>query len=371
MAYEINKTNGNAITILDGTKNTTSTSLTLVGRLSQFYGEAFNENFVRLLENFALGSAPSYPIIGQLWYDTGTDNIKAFNGSNWYAVGSNIIGNIDLSGNLFVGPNNFTVRDLNGDVTFFNQSLDKNTIFTTNVANVTTTVMTINGSTGLLEVSANATGNFGVTTKIYVDSELTKIGDGANIALAANMAVVFANLTQRVATESILGGQISAVNDSVASKDTVTRVNSINSAIDVAITSNVNAINANTATITNLLDLAITQANANVVAANIEIGKLRSNITAANIEIENLKTNLGSTNSGLSIYAPINNPTLTGIPRAPTATATTNTTQIATTAFVRTEVLTNGRWEGSRRYIQTTNPTSSDGNDGDFWFKYS
>ena len=36
--------------------------------------------------------------------------------------------------------------------------------------------------------------------------------------------------------------------------------------------------------------------------------------------------------------APINSPTFTGTPAAPTASAGTNTTQIATTAFVRTEV---------------------------------
>ena len=36
--------------------------------------------------------------------------------------------------------------------------------------------------------------------------------------------------------------------------------------------------------------------------------------------------------------APIASPTLTGTPKAPTANAGTNTTQIATTAFVQTEI---------------------------------
>lgn len=39
-----------------------------------------------------------------------------------------------------------------------------------------------------------------------------------------------------------------------------------------------------------------------------------------------------------SYYAPIDSPTFTGTPSAPTAAASTNTTQIATTAFVRTEI---------------------------------
>jgi microcystin-dependent protein len=44
------------------------------------------------------------------------------------------------------------------------------------------------------------------------------------------------------------------------------------------------------------------------------------------------------TSSDLALKAPLASPALTGTPTAPTATAATNTTQIATTAFVRGEV---------------------------------
>jgi hypothetical protein len=54
-------------------------------------------------------------------------------------------------------------------------------------------------------------------------------------------------------------------------------------------------------------------------------------ITIAQSQVTNLTTDL-------SAKAPLASPTLTGTPAAPTATAGTNTTQIATTAFVRTEV---------------------------------
>jgi hypothetical protein len=51
----------------------------------------------------------------------------------------------------------------------------------------------------------------------------------------------------------------------------------------------------------------------------------------------------------LAVYAPINNPTFTGVPAAPTAAAGTNTTQIATTAFVRgSEVFTGNATSGTR-----------------------
>lgn len=44
------------------------------------------------------------------------------------------------------------------------------------------------------------------------------------------------------------------------------------------------------------------------------------------------------TSSSLSTYAPLASPTFTGTPAAPTASAGTNTTQIATTAFVGTAI---------------------------------
>jgi hypothetical protein len=45
-----------------------------------------------------------------------------------------------------------------------------------------------------------------------------------------------------------------------------------------------------------------------------------------------------ATTTAASTYAPIASPTLTGVPLAPTAAANTNTTQIATTAYVQTEL---------------------------------
>lgn len=46
---------------------------------------------------------------------------------------------------------------------------------------------------------------------------------------------------------------------------------------------------------------------------------------------------IAQTNMDTSLYAPLASPTFTGIPSAPTPTAGTNTTQIATTAFVKSE----------------------------------
>ena len=62
----------------------------------------------------------------------------------------------------------------------------------------------------------------------------------------------------------------------------------------------------------------------------------------------------------------------------PTPADGTNSTRIATTEFVQTAInsipgpnLSGAKWQGSAKFVATTDPTSSDGVDGDFWFKYS
>lgn len=95
--YVINKTDGNVLVSLqDGTTNTT-TGLTLIGRNYVSYGEKQNENFVKLLENFAAANPPSItslaltPMTGTLWYDTANSVMKVYDGVNWYPVSQHLL----------------------------------------------------------------------------------------------------------------------------------------------------------------------------------------------------------------------------------------------------------------------------------------
>ena len=87
MAYTINKTDGTVVaTITDGTIDT-STSLTLFGKSYSGFGELLNENLVKLLENGASTSAPTAPLKGELWFDTSTNQIKVYDGSDFKPTG--------------------------------------------------------------------------------------------------------------------------------------------------------------------------------------------------------------------------------------------------------------------------------------------
>ena len=72
MAYTVSNTDGSReITVADGTFDTTTYSVTLIGKNITNYGEVFVKNSIRHLENFASATAPSVasPLVGQVWYD--------------------------------------------------------------------------------------------------------------------------------------------------------------------------------------------------------------------------------------------------------------------------------------------------------------
>lgn len=97
MSYIVNKTDGSVLTtLLDGTTNT-ETGLTLIGRNYTSYGEIQNENFIRLLENFASSLPPGQsvgfaPLAGQLWWDTANQRLRVYNGSSFINVSEQTVG---------------------------------------------------------------------------------------------------------------------------------------------------------------------------------------------------------------------------------------------------------------------------------------
>jgi hypothetical protein len=93
MSYALNKTDGSLLlTLVDGTIDSSTTDLIFIGKNYQGFGEILNENFIKLLENFANTSAPSKPVEGQLWYDKGAGRLKVYDGSTFRNTDNIVLG---------------------------------------------------------------------------------------------------------------------------------------------------------------------------------------------------------------------------------------------------------------------------------------
>lgn len=87
MSFTILKSDGSTLAILTGNSvDTTSSDVTLHGQGFLTYGNALNENFVHMLENFASATPPANPMLGQIWADkTGSPEVT---GLKYYVGGS-------------------------------------------------------------------------------------------------------------------------------------------------------------------------------------------------------------------------------------------------------------------------------------------
>ena len=124
MSYILNKTNGSIVaTVQDATIDLT-TDLVFLGRNYAGYGESQNENFIKLLENFANTSAPIKPLEGELWYDTASKHINVYDNVQWKSI-ANLevsttnplnVNNPPPEGNLWYNPVAEQLYASNGEI---------------------------------------------------------------------------------------------------------------------------------------------------------------------------------------------------------------------------------------------------------------
>jgi len=117
MAYLINRTDGSILaTVADGQLDQFSTDITFIGKNYSGFGEVLNENFVKMLENFADTAAPTKPIRGQIWFDASELKLKVYNGLAFVPVSS---ATIATSQPLTLGVGDLWFDDLNKQLYFF------------------------------------------------------------------------------------------------------------------------------------------------------------------------------------------------------------------------------------------------------------
>ena len=171
MAYIINRFNGTVLTTVeDGTINQT-TDLKFIGKNYSGYGEAQNENFVFLLENFAGATPPARALSGQIWFDAVASKIKFYDGVKWRTAGTAEVSNNEpvglVEGDLWYKP---TTRQL------YARTGDNNYVLIgPQVAGTDTTQLvsdSIIDSTGVVRPIIKATVN-GVVVFVTSNSEFT------------------------------------------------------------------------------------------------------------------------------------------------------------------------------------------------------
>jgi hypothetical protein len=121
MSYTINKSDGSILaTVPDGQIDQLSSDITLIGKNYSGFGEALNENFVKLLENFANSSRPERPTRGQIWFDTAESKLKVYTGISFVPVSS---ATISRTQPLTLGVGDLWFNDVERQLYFFDGTI--------------------------------------------------------------------------------------------------------------------------------------------------------------------------------------------------------------------------------------------------------
>jgi hypothetical protein len=210
--------------------------------------------------------------------------------------------------------------NLTGNVTGSSGSTTGNAATATALATARTFQLT--GDVEASGVTFDGTGNVSLTTVIGTGAIVN-----ADVNASAQVAYSKLNLTNTIVDADV---NASAAIDKTKISGTA-----------------ITAGDTGTVTSTMIADGTILNADINASAA-IDWTKLGISSTVSSTEIgyvdgvtSAIQTQLDAklaTATAASTYAPLASPALTGVPTAPTAAANTNTTQVATTAYVQTEI---------------------------------
>jgi hypothetical protein len=206
---------------------------------------------------------------------------------------------------------------------------------TQTLTNKTLTSPTITGTGAIAGTfTGNVTGNLtGTASAATLAATATALATGRTISLTGDVTGTTgsfdgtgnATMTAAIGTGVIVNADINASAAIAYSK--LSLAGTITSA-DIANDTIVNA-DINTAAAIDWTKLGISS-----TVSSTEIGYVDGVTSAIQTQLD---AKLATTTAA-STYAPLASPTLTGVPLAPTAAANTNTTQIATTAYVQTEL---------------------------------
>jgi len=353
MSYTIYKTNGlQLLTLLDGTLND-KYGIKLVGKNYINYGTAQNENFVYLQENFANDTAPTYPLTGQLWYNTSSNTISFFDG-----VTFNALANVDQLGGGISTLNAALIANVailqtaikaNANIQTANAGVQADAITSlwANAGVQSDAIDVINANVSAANVNISSLQTTATTLTTKTDSTNSNVS-----AIVSNVAVLQGNVVTLFANAATQAAAISAIQS--AGYITSTPLSAYAPLNNPTFTGTVSGI---TKAMVGLSDVT-NESKATMFTSPTFTGTVNG-ITQSMVGLGNV------TNESKATM--FDSPAFTNYPTAPTQSFLDNSTKIATTAWVRNATQ---YWDGSRKYVSTSAPTSGDGSDGDFWFQY-
>jgi hypothetical protein len=210
MSYTISKTNGTTLIVLnDGLVDKNATSLSLVGKNVSSFGDAQNENFVHLLENFAGELQPRSPLQGQLWFDSSANVARpaVFDGVKWRPLAVSLYSN--TSTNAIIDSNG-AVFTANQPGDFWFDSVNKQLHVVSGTSNETTIIgpeaVKDFGTTKLASVKMIDTANQGhPVIQMVLDGEIIGILSNTTFnSTATGFTKVFRGLTFKNYSSSTL-----------------------------------------------------------------------------------------------------------------------------------------------------------------------
>ena len=203
--------------------------------------------------------------------------------------------------------------------------------FTGNITGNVTGNLTGNVTGNVTGTSGSTTGNAATATALATGRTISLTGDVSGTSASFD-GTANASITAAIAANIIVDADINASAAITATKIAGTAVTQADTG---------------TVTSTMIADGTIVNADINASAA-IDWTKIAPSSTVSATELgyldgvtsaiqTQIDSKLDSGTAGTT-YAPLASPALTGVPTAPTAAANTNTTQVATTAYVQTEI---------------------------------